>query len=149
MIRAGPLERPGKGWWSLLIGFAAVCLLFAAMAATADDSDPSPSPLFEQSLNGSFDKFHSRDRGGGTPVSLAERRIDQPVATLEAISSLNSGSIVLPNQFVKPAGAQPGPLSRCFWRVCCGLAPSRCISRPVRRDSIPTDFSSFLKSKPI
>ena len=65
--------NPGLLRCTRFAGLALVCLILLAANVLAEQSDPNPSPLFEQSLNASVAKFSEGDQGGGSPQLLAVR----------------------------------------------------------------------------
>ena len=80
MICANRVITRGKFRCSLF-GFAAVLVFVFAAVGWAAESDPAPSPLYQQSLQGSIQKFQEGDRGGGSPQTLQQA---QPVGAISA-----------------------------------------------------------------
>jgi len=87
-----------------IVGLAVLCFVFMASAALAEQPSPSPSPLYQQSLQKSIEKFHNRDRGGGTPRVVNADRFGEEVVGLEAVSDRDTRSPIIAESFAKPAG---------------------------------------------
>ncbi len=60
----------GKFRCRLLIGVLVLFVVCPTLVVLAEDSDPAPSPLYQQSLQSSIQKFKDRDQGGGGTATI-------------------------------------------------------------------------------
>lgn len=105
MTKRDRIVAPGAfSLWGIVV-LVSFGLLLVAAGAAAEQPGPSPSPLFQQSLQKSLEKFQERDLGGGSPKSLgAVQPAIRSEGLLRAVSE-HGVEPILGESLNKPAGA--------------------------------------------
>ncbi len=82
----------------------ALLVVCTASMVLAEDSSPSPSPLFQQSLQQSIEKFQDRDRSGGGLQNVNPAKTTEQIGSIVAINEKYSGPPIIAESAATPLG---------------------------------------------